>query len=70
MWVGAHDEEKINSGVSLRSLKYMRYERDVIRESIGGKSGDELDEGVVMKCRMATELVELAPGEEASIRPK
>jgi hypothetical protein len=72
VWVGAHDEDKINSGLSLKSLKYLKYERDGIREMIGAKivAGGDL-QGVVMTTEESvTELLELLPGEEICVKPK
>lgn len=67
VWVGAHDEEKINSGVSLK-LTFTKYDREVVRREIGCDSEEEVvREG---KRGVTTELVELEAGEDVVVRPK
>jgi len=36
VWVGAHDEEKVNTGVSLKSLRIVRSEGGEVRALLGG----------------------------------
>jgi len=40
VWVGAHDEEKVNSGVSLKSLRIVRSERGQVRTLLGWKGAE------------------------------
>lgn len=68
VWVGAHDEEKLNTGLSLK-LTFTKYDRAEIREKIA--AGD-VDENDLVEGRKAgvTELVELDPGQEICVNPK
>lgn len=59
-WFIAHDEEKENSGISIRTLTTKRYPRDEVRNMMAAQS----------KHRpLATELLDLESGEEYVIPP-
>jgi len=66
VWVGAHDEEKLNTGLSLK-LTFTKYNRAEIREKIAAADVDELVDG---RRAGVTELVELNPGQEICVKPK
>lgn len=66
VWIGAHDEEKVNSGISLK-LTFTKYDRAEVRKKIAAVDADYLV-GDAHRSGM-TELVELDPGEEVCIRP-
>jgi len=66
VWVGAHDEEKVNTGLSLK-LTFTKYDRAEIREMIAAVDVEELVEG---RRAGVTELVELDPGQEICVKPK
>ncbi|KAJ8607211.1 hypothetical protein MRB53_040471 [Persea americana] len=65
VWIGAHDEDKTNSGISVKGLKVEKFDVECVRRLLaeGGVVGSEKPAvGRGGACR--TEIVELASGEE------
>ena len=66
-WISAHDEDKANTGLSVKGLKTTRYNEDEIRKKLDESSGRDLLPASKRR-KVRTQLMALEAGEECFIQ--